>query len=367
MITPHTFTADWLTHLRSRYRKIDPSIAEKMIFALGLVEQLGRAHLPFVFKGGTCLVLLLGAVRRFSVDVDIVTSATAADIQAVLDQVCQHPPFQRYDYDARRSTKDAIPRGHYYVYYEPALALQRSAPYIALDVLHEAHGYPQLFEAAVASEFLQLAGEPQRVLVPSVESIAGDKLTAFAPTTTGIRYGQDKALEIIKQLFDVGLLFDQVAHVEQVAQSYFATVVKELHYRQLTTLTAADVLQDTIQTALLLAQLQLNRPIPNKVAAQELGAGIRAFANFLLADKFREEHAAVSAAKAAYLATRLLVADFTDLPRYPTPSSPPVPITDQRLNYLNKLRSAPIALFYWQHTIQLLSQHDRLPLLLTRS
>jgi hypothetical protein len=41
-----------------------------------------------------------------------------------------------------------------------------------------------------------------------VEAIAGDKLTAFAPTTTGIHYGQDKALEIIKQLFDVGILFD---------------------------------------------------------------------------------------------------------------------------------------------------------------
>jgi len=363
MITPATFTAAWLTHLRNRYRKIDPSIAEKMLFALGLVERLGQEQLPFVFKGGTCLVLLLGAVRRFSVDVDIVTTATPAELQAVLATLCQRAPFLRFEYDERRSTKDAIPRGHYYVYFEPALTLQRPAPYIALDVLHETHRYPQLRQVPVQSDFLQLAGEPQLVTVPSIEAIAGDKLTAFAPRTTGIRYGQDKALEIIKQLFDVGMLFDQVAQVDVVAQSYFATVEQELHYRELTQLTPASVLHDTIQTALLVAQLQLNRPPSDTAAAQEIGAGIRAFSNFLLTDKFREEHAVVSAAKAAYLAARLLVADFTALPRYPTLSLPPVSITDQRLNYLHKLRSAPAALFYWQQTISLLTAHNYLQVL----
>lgn len=362
MITPHTFTAEWITQLRGQYRKIDPSIAEKMIFALGLVEQLAREQLPFVFKGGTCLVLLLGTLRRFSVDVDIVTAATPAQLQAALDNLCQRPPFQRYEYDERRSTKDNIPRGHYYLYFEPALTMQRQPPYIALDVLHEAHGYPQLLAVPVQSDFLQLAGEPQLVTVPSIEAIAGDKLTAFAPNTTGIRYGQDKALEIIKQLFDVGVLFDQLTHVEIVAQSYNTTVAKELHYRNLTHLVPADVLQDTIQTALLLAHLQINRPTTNAAASQEIGAGIRAFSNFLLADKFREEHAAASAAKAAYLAARLLVADYSALPRYPKDSA--AAITDQRLNYLNKLRSAPVALFYWQHTITLLNAHDQASILL---
>lgn len=365
MITAHTFTADWLTHLRTQYRKIDPSIAEKMVFALGLVEQLSQESFPFVFKGGTCLVLLLGTARRFSVDVDIVTSATPAQVQMALASLCQRPPFLRYEYDERRSTKDAIPRGHYYVYFEPALTLQRPAPYIALDVLYEDHGYPQLLQVPVQSDFLQLDGEAQRVTVPSVEAIAGDKLTAFAPTTTGIRYGQDKALEIIKQLFDVGTLFDQLIEVELVAQSYAAAVQKELSYRSLTHLSAADVLQDTIQTALVVAQLQLNRPVTPAAAGQEIGVGIRAFSNFLLAGKFREEEAAVSAAKAAYLAARLLVADFTPLPRYPDANNPAAAIADQRLNYLNKLRSAPAALFYWQHTITLLTAHDYLHFLVS--
>ncbi|MFA6681104.1 MAG: hypothetical protein WCS35_03650, partial [Sphaerochaeta sp.] len=44
--------------------------------------------------------------------------------------------------------------------------------------------------------------------VPSVNCILGDKLTAFAPHTTGIPFGVDKELEIIKQLYDVSVLVD---------------------------------------------------------------------------------------------------------------------------------------------------------------
>jgi hypothetical protein len=75
--------------------------------------------------------------------------------------------------------------------------------------------------------------------------------------------------------------------------------------------------------------------------------------NFPFNTRFRTDEATTSAAKAAYLAARLLLADYSALPRYP--ASPAPAITDQRLNYLNKLRSVPAALFYWQHTIALLN------------
>ena len=47
--------------------------------------------------------------------------------------------------------------------------------------------------------------------MPSADDILGDKLTAFAPNTSGIPYikeGRDRSLEIIKQLYDVGRLFE---------------------------------------------------------------------------------------------------------------------------------------------------------------
>lgn len=360
MIAPETFQPEWLAELRRRHRGLDPSIAEKMIFALALVERLAQAELPFVFKGGTCLVLLLGQLRRFSVDVDIVTTATPAQVAEALARVCQRPPFRRYEYDARRSTKDAIPRGHYGVFFTPAQALNRTEPAVALDVLHEEHSYPVLLTAPVQSDFLVMAGPPQLVRIPSIESITGDKLTAFAPTTTGIRYGQGKEQEIIKQLFDVGILFDEVQQLDIVQAAYQPTVRKELGYRSLP-IAPADVLTDTIRTSLHLAHLKLNR-LADATAARELAAGITAFAFFPLTTRFRTDEAATSAAKAAYLAARLLVADYAALPRYPHAPAPV--IAEQRLNHLNKLRSLPAALFYWQHTIALLTMHGRLSVLL---
>ena len=46
---------------------------EKTIGALYLIESLANENIDFIFKGGTSLVLLLKAIKRFSVDVDIIT------------------------------------------------------------------------------------------------------------------------------------------------------------------------------------------------------------------------------------------------------------------------------------------------------
>ena len=141
----------------------------------------------------------------------------------------------------------------------------------------------------------------------------------------------------------MGILYDEVQQVELVQAAYQATVRQELTYRSLTTTAPAEVLTDTIRTALHLAQLKLNRPT-EPTAARELAAGITAFALFPLNTRFRTDEATTSAAKAAYLAARLLVADYSPLPRYSSNSLAPA-ITDQRLNHLNKLRSVPAAPF----------------------
>lgn len=369
MISTETFQPEWLEQLRVRHKNIHPNITEKMILALTLVERLAQEPIPFVFKGGTCLVLLLGKTRRFSVDVDIVTETSSEELGAALNRIAKQPPFLRVEYDEKRSKKDNIPRGHYYLYYTSILNQKRSAdhphPYIALDVLYEAHGYPELREVPVESEFLVADGSPQLVRVPSVESITGDKLTAFAPRTTGIPYGKDKEVEIVKQLFDVSVLFDEVQSVEAVAKSYAATVAKELVYRQLSQ-TPAEVLRDTIQTALMMAQHKIN---PTKTLDKEgikgLVAGIQGFANFLIGTRFNIDIAVTAAAKAAYLAARLIVEDYSVLPSYENQPVAGLRVTDDsQLIFLNKLRSTPEAMFFWQQTVQLLTQHEQLAVLM---
>jgi hypothetical protein len=72
-----------------------------------------------------------------------------------------------------------------------------------LDILCDEHSYPELLELPVKTEWLLTDEEPIPVTVPSAESIAGDKLTAFAPTTTGILYGKGKEVEIISCMMSI--------------------------------------------------------------------------------------------------------------------------------------------------------------------
>lgn len=71
----------------------------------------------------------------------------------------------------------------------------------------------------------------------------GDKLTAFAPNTTGIpyiklRHGRDGSIEerhcgmeIIKQLFDVASLFDRVENLSVVHETFEKIAPLEMEYR----------------------------------------------------------------------------------------------------------------------------------------
>ena len=101
------------------------------------------------------------------------------------------------------------------------------------------------------------------MFVPDVDSITEDKLTAFAPNTTGIKYGADKELEIIKQLFDIGNLFEKIDSIGAVAKSFNAFVIEEISYRGLT-IGAPEVLNDIIETAKIITLRDRNRDEPYK-------------------------------------------------------------------------------------------------------
>ena len=70
------------------------------------------------------------------------------------------------------------------------------------------------------------------VPVPTIEGLLGDKLTAFAPTTVGILYDPESPVDIIKQLFDVGQLFDAAKDIHQILDAYDRVFVAENRYRK---------------------------------------------------------------------------------------------------------------------------------------
>ena len=80
MIQEQCFTKEWIDGKRNDLRVTDPGLLEKCIYALQLLGQLSEeGGFDFVFKGGTSLILLLANLRRLSIDIDIVSTATPAE------------------------------------------------------------------------------------------------------------------------------------------------------------------------------------------------------------------------------------------------------------------------------------------------
>lgn len=95
-----------------------------------------------------------------------------------------------------------MPFNFKFVYHSP---LRDDEFYILLDIVFAENPYLATEQHEITNELLLTEGRPITVTVPSPECILGDKLTAFAPHTTGVPFGVNKELEIIKQLFDVAL------------------------------------------------------------------------------------------------------------------------------------------------------------------
>lgn len=350
MIKAHCFAKEWINRFKQQkhLKRINPPVLEKMIQALSLLQQLKAHGLEFIFKGGTSLVLLLSKSRRFSVDIDIITTQSRDEVEAILDKVVANSHFNSWDLQDRRSYKEGIPKAHYEFDYESSL--NQNAHFVLLDILFEQTDYPRLLSTPIQSEWIE-SEEVLEVAVPSIESILGDKLTAFAPNTVGILYGKDKEQEIIKQLFDIGCLFDEAEKVEEIALSFEKIGTKEITYRKLE-IGLAEILDDIFTTSLLIAKRTKNSEEPDKTIFTKLITGIRRFEGFLIAENFKIEDAILAAGKAAYLAKRLKNQDFSALEKFDGQDISKLEITGE-LNFLNKLKKSrdKAAFFYWHKAL----------------
>jgi len=118
-----------------------------------------------------------------------------------------------------------------------------------------------------------------------LEDILGDKLTAFAPNTTGVPYFKKEdrmSMEIIKQLYDIGNLADVVEDIGIVNSTFRKFVETELAYRQLSKFSAEDVLNDIFQTALCI----VSRGTDGNGDFKELLDGIRRIQGFIFSESY---------------------------------------------------------------------------------
>ena len=178
-------------------------------------------------------------------------------------------------------------------------------------------------------------------------------MTAFAPYTTGIPYqksGNSMSMEIIKQLYDIGNLFDKVNDLNIIKNTFYEFAKAELIYRNRKNITEQNVIEDIYQTCLCIA----SRGMDGKGEFDELQSGIRRIRAYIFSENYHIEKAITQASKTAYLVT-LIENDSVEIEKYSNPLQMKEWLIDKPMNTkLNKLkRSNPEAFFYWFKTYEL--------------
>lgn len=353
MISEKTLTTEWFDSVSNRNNKADKILIEKVIRALLLLEGLAESKLLFVFKGGTALMLMFNSTRRLSIDIDIIVPEKN-DLKSIFENVVKTKWFTRYS-EQERKTKSIIPKSHFRFFYNPVYRTSEAEDYVLLDILFDKTHYQKLVSISIESTFVQIDRPAINVSVPSFDDILGDKLTAFAPNTTGVPYqknGHSQTMEIIKQLYDIGYLFDSAEDLSVVSKTFNEYVIVESGYRGINS-TSKEVIEDIFQTSLLLG----TRGIDGKGDFAALLAGITQIKQFIFSESYHIEKAIVHSAKAAYLATAI-EKKIKILEKY----KEPLQVKDWNIEQpfftrLNKLKkSNPEAFFYWFKIFELTKQ-----------
>lgn len=361
MIHLNGISSEWLNQVSKQHRNLDKILAEKVIRALLLLEGLAKQKLPFVFKGGTALMLHFNSTKRLSIDIDIILPGEITYLESVLDAIIIEQGFLRKELQHRHKTSNlpaygiqaGIRKEHYKFFYTPLHKTNKDEEYVLLDILFEEVNYVNLISLPIQSDFVPIIDKPLSVNVPGLEDILGDKLTAFAPNTTGIPYfkkDDSMSMEIIKQLYDIGNLFNAVNDIEIIKTTFYSFAKTEIAYRNSEGINENDVLEDIYQTALCV----VSRGTDGNGDFEELQNGIGRVSRFIFSESYHIEKAIVHASKAAYLSTLIqhnakMITKFIN----------PLQLKDWQIdwplnNKLNKLKkSNPEAFFYWYKIYEL--------------
>ena len=354
MILPESRTLAWIEEAAKTNNAKDITLVEKTIRAFSLLEALARSGMEFCFKGGSCLLLHLGSAKRMSIDVDVICPP-GTEIEKYLEKFSDEYGFSSVE-PIERQYRTNVPKTHAKYFYQVAYKTKSQNDKILLDVLFEDIKYQHLERLPIVSPFLKTDDNPVLVTVPSKADLLGDKLTAFAPHTTGIPFYKGEkncSMEIMKQMYDVASLFDVVEDFHSASSTYEKLSKLELEYRGRNDVPLEDVAMDTIEAA----QCISTYGFEDMADFDFYSEGIDRVRNFIHSEKYNVPSAIRKAAKAAYAAACLVksvespVRFDGDVQRVQS-----LVVESPLSTKLNKLkRTNPEAFFYWSQTSQILN------------
>lgn len=349
MISKENYDETHIREIQASSRK-DPVLVERALYAMGLLEALSETGMKFVFKGGSSLMLLLPHVMRLSTDIDIIVPI-GTDVVAFIKEASTIFPFESYEEQVRIGKNNIEKRHFKFTYFSP---INDKPFYILLDILFEDNNYETLVEREIKNELLLTEGKNLKVRVPSIDCILGDKLTAFAPYTTGIPLRQNKNLEVMKQFYDIWTLTSNAKEFNDVLRTFKRVAKSEISYRGLG-INPDDVLEDIIQSCVVIASR-------GKVGKEDYASyleGIRGVATHIIRERFSGEIASYQAADLIYYAASLLTeTPFEKVDHFEDYSEEPLSQPD--IKVLSKMRKAePLHYAYLVKADRLLSEYRK--------
>ena len=155
MLSKNNFTEEHIRSLQTESRR-DPLLLERCVYAFGLLEAITTVGMPFVFKGGTSLMLLLEHPLRLSTDIDIIVKP-GTTVDEYIEKASKIFPFV-YVEEQRRVGKNNIEKRHFKFIYESPINHRNI--YILLDIIFEEPGYSRIIERPIKSGLIKVE-EPQ--------------------------------------------------------------------------------------------------------------------------------------------------------------------------------------------------------------
>lgn len=351
MIHPDSRTLPWIQEVAEKFKFKELQLIEKTIRAFSLLEALARSGCPFVFKGGTSLMLHLNSSKRLSIDIDIICPP-GTNIEKYLNMYAEEYGFSKIKL-VERISRTEVPKKHAKFFYQVSFFAGRNEEKILLDVLFEEIHYNNVITFPIVSPLVKTVGEPIMVSIPSYQDLLGDKLTAFAPHTTGIPFFKGEkncSMEINKQLYDIASLFDITNELTITTKTFKKFALVELAYRHLASNDIQLVLDDIFNTSLSM----IIQGAGNSGEYKMLIDGIKRVKGFIHSEKYGLESAIINASKAAYL-SKMIERGKTEVNHYNpinTSNLFEIEITVPLPTKLNKLKKTNIEAFYYWTEIQ---------------
>lgn len=229
-------------HYEAKKGLASAQLCELVVHCLELVSQLAATELSFRFKGGNSLLLLLDEPQRFSIDVDVVSTASKEEMIAFVERITNEcDVFTRFESRAPR-TKPWLPMISFKLFFQSFYQKPEDA-FVMLDAVLEPPPYGGVEREVKCMDIYR---SDQRVEVPSVSGLVGDKLLTIGPSTLGIPLGKNKEAQRLKHVFDVSRLSQLKWDAAEVRASIVGCMAQENRIQQ-RTCSWEEVLADTLK------------------------------------------------------------------------------------------------------------------------